>query len=94
MVHVVVRHEIEDYAKWKKEFDEGSADRKAAGSQGGAIYRTVDNPNKIAVALVWDTLENAQKFTNSDKIKQAMEKAGVIGAPQIIFSEKSDDVTE
>ena len=94
MVHVVVRHEIEDYAKWKKEFDEGSADRKAAASQGGAIYRTVDNPNKIAVALDWDILENTQKFTNSDEIKQAMEKAGVIGAPQIIFSEKSDDVTE
>ena len=94
MVHVVVSFEVEDYEKWKKVFNEEIALRKAYGSQGWTLYRRIDSPNRIAVALEWDTLENIQKFIQSDELKQNMQKAGVIGTPNVSILEKVEDVTD
>jgi hypothetical protein len=33
----------------------------------------------------WNSMENAQKFAHSPELKAAMEKAGVVGAPNIHF---------
>ena len=94
MVHVVVSFEVGNYEKWKKVFNEETALRKAYGSQGGTLYRRIDNPSRIAVALEWDTLENIQKFIQSDELKQNMQKAGVIDTPNISILEKVEDVTD
>jgi hypothetical protein len=44
----------------------------------------LDNPNNIVVLFFNANIERAREFLNSDDLKQAMEGAGVIGAPQII----------
>ena len=39
MPYVLVRHKIEDYAKWKPVFDEDATARRASGSKGGQLFR-------------------------------------------------------
>ncbi len=45
MPYILVRHKVEDYAKWKPVFDEHGAARKAIGSKGGYLFRNIDDPN-------------------------------------------------
>jgi heme-degrading monooxygenase HmoA len=73
---------MEDY------FDQHAATREAAGSKGGALYRNVENPNELFIVFEWDDLANARKFAESADLREAMQKAGVTGRPNIHFVEK------
>ena len=86
MAHVLVRHTVESYAKWRPIFDEHDAIRKAAGQVGTPqVFRSGDDPFQIVILMEWDELEKARKFTESPDLREAMEKAGVAGPPDITF---------
>lgn len=82
---VIVRHEVSDYAAWKRSFD-GHADARArAGIIGHAVNRAEKNPNVVVVYLQAESLESLRAFASSPDVKQVMKGAGVIGAPDITF---------
>lgn len=85
-VRMYVRHEVADYAAWRKVFDSIDAERPALGVTGHAVYRSVDNPNDITVWEEFKTVEAAKAFASSPKLRAAMETAGVKGVPQIWFT--------
>jgi heme-degrading monooxygenase HmoA len=89
MAHFLVHHKVEDYKSWKSVFDAHSSLRSEAGSLGGKIFRSTNDPNEVFTLLEWDSLANAQKFAQSDNIKEAMKKAGVVGMPAIYFVEEA-----
>lgn len=79
MPYSLSRLKIEDYAKWKPVFDQLSGARKASGgAKKGILFRDADNPNDITILIEWDNLENAHKFIESDDVKKALKKSGVI----------------
>ena len=88
MVHVLVRHNVEDYSKWISVFNEFSTFRSESGSKGGKVFQSADNPNEVFVLLEWDSLKNAQNFAQSDRLKEGMQEAGVVGKPEIYFIEE------
>jgi quinol monooxygenase YgiN len=92
MATFIVHHTVEDYAKWKPVFDQHAATRKAAGSKGGTLYRSADNPNELLIVWEWDSLANARKFSESPDLREVMQKAGVVGRPDIHFLERIEDV--
>ena len=85
MSYLLVRHKVENYAKWKAIFDEHSATRKANGSKGGRLFRSATNPNKMVVLFEWDSLDKAQKFAQSPDLREGMQRAGVVGQPDLYF---------
>lgn len=85
MAYLLVRHTVEDYAKWKPVFDQHSGPRKTAGSKGGQLFRSADNPNAITILWEWDSLEHARAFTQSPELREAMQRAGVVGMPEISY---------
>ena len=89
MAHLLVHHKVEDYKKWKLAFDGHSSMRSQNGSKGGKVFQSANNPNELFVLLEWDSLANAQKFAQSDGIKEAMKNAGVVGMPAIYFVEEA-----
>ena len=82
---VDVIHTVKDYAKWRPAFDADSVNRKAAGGQDLAVGRNVDSANSILVAVKVTDLAKAKAMLNDPKMKATMEKAGVIGKPDIQF---------
>jgi hypothetical protein len=56
------------------------------------VYQAVDNPNDITVTHEFSTVEAAQAFVKSEELKQAMQNAGVVGAPTIWFTNKVQDI--
>lgn len=88
MTYMLVRHKVEDYEKWKSVFDEHAALREEYGSKGGRLFKNVDSPNETIIVFKWDTVENARKFADSEDLKNAMKKAGVVEKPEIYFIEQ------
>ena len=49
------------------------------------IYSLASDPNSLTLVFEWDSLDNARKYAQSPELKAAMEKAGVVGPPEIFF---------
>ena len=82
-VRMFVRHEVADYAKWRKGYDEYRPTAKNMGVTAQAVYQSTDNPNDVTVCSDFQSSEKAQAFAASADLKTAMQNAGVKGAPQI-----------
>jgi len=87
MIHVIIRHKVADYGRWKEAFDAHLNARKAGGEMGHRLLLSVDDPRDVTVVLDWDGLDRARRFASSDELKQTMQKAGVLGEPEIRFLE-------
>ena len=85
MIHVIVRHKVADYTRWKEAFDNHLGTRKAAGEVGNRVLQSVDDPREVTILMDWDSLDSARKFAGSDALKQAMRQAGVVGDADVHF---------
>lgn len=88
MPYLLVRHKVKDYLLWKLEFVEHAGTRKATGSLGGMLFQSLDDPNEIVVLMQWEDLASARAFMASAELREAMERAGVLGKPDVVFLEK------
>jgi heme-degrading monooxygenase HmoA len=92
MIHVFVRHKISDYNQWKEAFDAHLNTRKRAGETGFRLFHNVEDPREIFLISDWQSTEEARKFMNSDELRDAMQKSGVIGAPEVRYLEDARSV--
>lgn len=84
MVYTIVRQTAADFDKWHNIFDETAPIRKEFGATGShQIFRDMDDPNTITVIIEWENGEKAKEFLNSPILREAMQNAGVIGAPMV-----------
>ena len=88
MPFILVRHKVADYTKWRPVYDEHGAARSAAGAKHARLFRSEENPNEIIILMEWDDLNKARQFTQSQDLKEAMMRAGVIEMPSIYFLEE------
>ena len=89
MASMLVQHNVKDFAEWKRVYDSVADLRSSNGELSDKIYRDASDPNKLTVMFKWDSLENAQKYSQSPELKAAMEQAGVEGPPNIYFLNKA-----
>ena len=87
MKHLVVDHQVKDYTSWRKEFDKDDETRKKFNVRIENILRDKNDKNHITVVAGVPDYEAAQRFISSPELKKTMEKAGVIGQPQIQLCE-------
>jgi len=87
MVKVIIRHKVEDFGKWKSLYDEHASTRKEAGCQSDQVCQNGEDPNDVALSFDWDNIENFKKFAESEDLKDAMQKAGVVGKPDFYYSD-------
>jgi len=92
MMHVLVRHKVSDYTRWKEAFDSHLNTRKRAGETGFHLFHNVDDPREVVLLLDWTSAEEARRFMNSDELRTAMQKAGVEGAPEVHYLEDARSV--
>ncbi len=93
MPYMLVRHKVENYAKWKPIYDQHASTRKASGSKGAHLFRSTNNPNEIIILYEWDDLGKARSFAQSEDLIETMKKAGVIDRPDIFFIEEIEKTT-
>ncbi len=86
MTTMFVRHTVADYAAWRVEYDALDATRTGMGVTGHAVWQAAGNPNDVTVTHDFATIEAAQAFAGSPDLREAMGRAGVVGAPTIWFA--------
>jgi quinol monooxygenase YgiN len=84
MKHVLIIHEVEDYADWKNVFDQAALIRKEAGEISYQVLKYDQNPTKIVHFSVWTSMENARNFFESAKLVEIRKEAGV-KSPDFIY---------
>jgi hypothetical protein len=89
MAYMLVRHSFRDYEAWKSVFDSVSDLRKRNGEKSYQILRQDNGDNSLVALFEWDSLGNARKYASSPELKAAMERAGVMGKPEILFLEEA-----
>jgi ABC-type sugar transport system substrate-binding protein len=88
-VRMFVRHEVADYATWRKSYNAFASVQKKNGVIHQAVYQSADDPNDVTVIHDFHTLDAAKAFAALPELKAAMEKSGIKGAPQIWFTTRS-----
>ncbi len=87
MVHVLVRHKVADYGRWKESFDSHLNARRRAGEVGFRLFHSMDDPRELFVMMDWESVEEARRFLNSSELRERMQQAGVQGEPEIQYLE-------
>ncbi len=85
MIHVVIQHEVADYAVWKAVFDSALDWRRANGELNHRIFRSVGNVNELLLFFEWESLEKARAFLDSEELKGKMAEAGIKLPPRLEF---------
>ena len=89
MAHILVHEKVKDFASWKATFDSNAEMRSNAGSTGGLVLQSADDPNEVVILLEWEDLDRAREFAASAGLKEAMERAGVVGDAHIHVLEQA-----
>ena len=89
MAQLYVHHKVADYAKWRVVYDEMDAVRRSLGQTGSQVFRTAADPNEIVALTEWPSVEKARQYATSPDLKDAMQRAGVVSQPDILFLEKA-----
>ena len=92
MVHMIIRHKVADYSRWKEAFDAHLNLRKAAGETEARVMVSVDDPHEVTLFFDWDSIDRARRFVGSEDLKQAMKQAGVVGDPDVRLLEDARSV--
>ena len=85
MTHVLIRHQVADFAKWKPVYDGHRATRQKAGLTEKHLLGTIDNPNEVVLLFEAEDLKRAQAFAQSLDLRETMQQAGVIDKPDVFF---------
>lgn len=85
MAHMLIRHKVQDYGKWRPAYDAHRPARAAAGLDDRHVWHNADDRNDLFLLFAVSDVARAKAFAESAELKQAMTAAGVVGRPEIFF---------
>jgi heme-degrading monooxygenase HmoA len=89
---LVVQHKVSDFDTWKAVFDEDESRRREHGAQRHWVYRTVEDPNDVVVAVEFSSADAARSFVQDPGLRGAMERGGVQGEPHVHLRDEVEAV--
>jgi hypothetical protein len=81
-----VRHDVADYAAWRRAYDAFDAERRQMGVLGDAVYPSAEKETDVTAHHDFETLEAAKAFIGSSRLREVMGAAGVSSVPVIWFT--------
>ena len=87
MPHVLIIHEVADYAAWKQVFDAAAGIRRDAGERSYQVLNFQGDPNRIVHFSVWTSIDDAKRFFESPELVRIRADAGV-KAPEFHYLEQ------
>ena len=85
---LAVRHNVRDYAAWRKVYDELQPLRTQYGCTAQRVMQLPDDDSALYIIHDFPTAQQAGGFAHDPALRAGMEQAGVEGAPRIeIFTD-------
>jgi quinol monooxygenase YgiN len=85
MATMIVRHRVASFESWKKVFEEMEALRRQHGWIGHEVHRDASDPNLVTIVNHIRDLKGAKEYGSSPALREAMQRGGVQGAPDIFL---------
>jgi hypothetical protein len=82
---VEINHRVKNYLTWKRAFDIDSVARKASGLEFMVIGKKAADSNNLLIVLNASDVQKAKAFAVDPRLKDVMEKNGVISKPEINY---------
>lgn len=80
---IILRHEVEDFDKWKPAYDADEARRKDEMTVlASSVSRAADNENMVILHFTVTDPAKVQAAMESEELKKVMKEAGVKGKPE------------
>lgn len=86
-MHLLVRHEVVDFVRWREVFETHREAQEAAGMELLHLWRNVDEPNEVVLLYEVEDPEKAKDFVYSSEVPDAQNASGIIDEPDIYFLE-------
>ncbi len=83
---IMVKHKVADFDKWKAGYMAHDSMRKAYGISDFVMGRGIEDSNMVVVIDKIADLQKAKDFAASPSLKEAMQKSGVTGAPEVSYA--------
>ena len=90
MSHVLIIHEVADYAAWKRVFDQAADIRREAGESSYQLLKYDTDPNRIVHFSRWTSLARAREFFESERLVEIRRHAGV-KAPEFLYLDELEN---
>jgi hypothetical protein len=85
---LAVRHQVSDYAAWRKVYDELEPLRAQYGCTAQRVLLVPEDGNDLFVTHEFPSTAQASDFAGDPGLREAMDRAGVQGKPRIeIFTD-------
>lgn len=83
MLHVLVRHKVADFAKWKPVYDAHLPARKTAGLKELHLWHNLENASEVVMLFEAGDIKKVREFFNDADVARTIKKSGVIDTPDI-----------
>ena len=87
MVTLVIEHGVQDWAPWKRVFDEHAAARKEHGCISEELFQAHGDDHTVMNVMRWPDRAAAESFLADPSLGEAFARAGVTGEPRLRFWE-------
>ncbi len=87
---LIVRHRVANFEEWKKVFDDMFETRRSHGWLSAIVYRDATDPNMVTIINRVKDLDGAKRYGAAPGLREAMQKGGVQGAPEIHFVDEAE----
>ena len=84
--NLTVHFKVKDFNAWRTSYNGHEKERASAGITNGRVFCSPDNPNDVVILQDVADVAKARSWSGSDDLKAAMQKAGVLGSPNIRFA--------
>jgi len=82
---MIISHKVANFDTWLTGYNAAAGVRQQGGIVGAAVNQSIDDPSLAVVYHQAESPEALHAFMNAPGLKDAMQKAGVISAPEVTF---------
>jgi len=80
---MIVKLKVDDFDRWKSEYDQLETLRREHGWTAHEIYRDATEPNTVVIVNRMQDLSRAKAYLGSDAVRSGVQRAGVQGPPEV-----------
>ena len=84
MSYLLIHHKVLNFDTWKSAYDRHRDVRDQAGLKELHLLRNVADQSDVVILFEAEDLERARAFVRSDELRNKMQEAGVVGAPELL----------
>jgi antibiotic biosynthesis monooxygenase (ABM) superfamily enzyme len=83
MPHILIRHRVADFVRWKTTYETHAGVRKIVGLREEYLWRNEADSSEVFILFATDNLNTAQAYVNSPELRATMKDAGVTDRPDV-----------